>query len=228
MRRVAVLRFLQCLCQAKRVIMRLILRLILRLVLRSRVKAMAGTCTTSKSSIRPPVTLQFTLEVRGIGLLPNDLSLLATDLSSLLVAGKLDPVPPAVRRRCTVRVSHGGLCLFCSSKVDKAEALSCARLVKMSRDHWLTDSLHIKAFEQVLHLGIDERLAGNGGQPAYEQPSAFLDRFGPVVARVVPCVSVEDEGFGIRWLRWFKVEGLPPAFLRASFDMATPGAVAFA
>lgn len=110
MRRVAVLRFLQCLCQAKRVIMRLILRLILRLVLRSRVKAMAG----------------------------------------------------------------------------------------------------------------------NGGQPAYEQPSAFLDRFGPVVARVVPCVSVEDEGFGIRWLRWFEVEGLPPAFLRASFDMATPGAVAFA
>lgn len=77
-----------------------------------------------------------------------------------------------------------------------------------------------------MHLGIDEVLAGDGGQAADPQPSAFLDRLGPVVARVVSLVSVEDKGFVCRW---FEVEGLLPAtILHARFEMATPRTAAFA
>lgn len=153
--------------------------------------------------------------------------MLTTDLLILLTVRDIELIDSPLRSRHTIQSSHSSPRLISRRQIDKTITLprSGSINIAMHRQHPLTDSLQLKPLEQILHLGVDERLAKNFRQAAYEQPPALFDRFAPVFARVFPLVPVEDEGIHRRGLEF---EGLHFAVLHVGLDVAASGAVAFA
>ena len=153
--------------------------------------------------------------------------MLTTDLLILLAVRDIELIDSPVRSRHTTQSSHSSPRLISRRQIDKTITLprSGSINIAMRGQHPLTDSLQLKPLEQILHLGVDERLAGNVRQAAHEQPSALFDRFGPVLPRVFPIVPVKDEGLRCRG---FEIEGLHFAVLHAGLDVAASGDVAFA
>jgi hypothetical protein len=181
----------------------------------------------AQSDIGSPIPLQIALAFRRNDLDPKNPSLLSTDFPMFVTIRDVEFIDPTVRRRHAVQRSHGSSSLFGSRQINKAVTLSRGwdLGIAVHRQHSLADGLQVETLEQVLHLSIDKRLAGDVGQSAHEQSPAFFVRFGPVLACFFPFVPVEDGGFGGRRV---EIERLPFAVLHSSFGSMGFAAVALA
>jgi hypothetical protein len=150
--------------------------------------------------IGSPIAIQIALAFRRNDLDPENPSLLATDLSIFLAVRNIELVDSPVRRGHAIQRSHSSLRFISSRQIDETIALPRSRDLEITvhRQDSFADGLQVETLKQFLQLSMDETLAGNVGQAAHEQPPAFFDGPGPMLACFFPLVPVVAGRLGCR------------------------------